>query len=173
MLIARAAVIISIMFLVPSLVWLVAGMLGLLPTNHLSIGGSSGERTLASVAVASCIIAAIACFRLEKESKKWLRTQTGLSCWQWRSRSHCPGTYGSQGIATKAFSQLYGCLRYCALASTSSWWEWSGIDNEHLGYTRLCFCRIRSYANRPCIDCPWVSESLGRPVDQKRKWTVT
>jgi uncharacterized membrane protein YjjB (DUF3815 family) len=68
--IARAAVILSIIFLVPSLAWLVAGMFGLLPTNHLSIGGSSGERTLASVAVASCIIAAIACFRLEKESEK-------------------------------------------------------------------------------------------------------
>ena len=67
--IARAAVVLSIIFLVPSLVWLVAGMFGLLPTNHLSIGGSSGERTLASVAVASCIVAAIACFRLEKESK--------------------------------------------------------------------------------------------------------
>ena len=68
--IARAAVVLSIIFLVPSLAWLVAGMFGLLPTNHLSIGGNSGERTLASVAVASCIIAAIACFRLEKESKK-------------------------------------------------------------------------------------------------------
>lgn|GEM_PF-4255688 len=68
--IARATVMISIILLVPSLVWLVAGMFGLLPTSHLSIGGSSGERTLASVAVASCIIAAIACFRLEKESNK-------------------------------------------------------------------------------------------------------
>jgi len=67
---ARATVIISIIFLIPSLFWLVAGMFDLLPTNHLSIGGSSGERTLASVAVASCIVAAIACFRLEKESNK-------------------------------------------------------------------------------------------------------
>ena len=68
--IARAAVILSILFLIPSLVWLVGGMLGLLPTDHLSLGGSSGERTRASVAVASCIIAAIACLRLEKESDK-------------------------------------------------------------------------------------------------------
>ena len=66
--IARVTVIISIIFLVPSLAWLMAGMLGLLPTNQLSISGNSGERTLASIAVASCIIAAIACFRLEKES---------------------------------------------------------------------------------------------------------
>jgi len=66
--IARVTVIISIVFLVPSLAWLMASMLGLLPTNQLSISGNSGERTLASIAVASCIIAAIACFRLEKES---------------------------------------------------------------------------------------------------------
>lgn len=68
--IARVAVITSISFLVPSVVWLVGGMLDLLPTEHLSIGGSTGERTLASVAVASCIIAAIACWKLENEAAK-------------------------------------------------------------------------------------------------------
>jgi hypothetical protein len=67
---ARVAVVLSIILLIPSLVWLVGGMLGLVPTSHLSIGGSTGERTLASVAVASCLIAAIACSKLEKESNK-------------------------------------------------------------------------------------------------------
>jgi hypothetical protein len=42
--IARAAVIFSVIFLVPSLAWLVAGMFGLLPTSHLSIGGSYSDR---------------------------------------------------------------------------------------------------------------------------------
>ncbi|MAD92082.1 MAG: hypothetical protein CMQ54_05055 [Gammaproteobacteria bacterium] len=67
---AQKIVVLCVIFLIPSLLWLIAGMLGLLPTSHLSIGGSSGERTLASVAVASCIVAAIACFMLEKESNK-------------------------------------------------------------------------------------------------------
>ena len=67
---ARIAVILSLLFLIPSLAWLVGGLFALLPTNHLSIGDSSGERTLASVAVASCIIGALACMKLEKESNK-------------------------------------------------------------------------------------------------------
>ena len=68
--IARVVVTLCVILIIPSLIWLVAGMFGLLPTSHLSIGGSSGERTLASVAVGSCIVAAIACFKLEKESNK-------------------------------------------------------------------------------------------------------
>tara|TARA_B100001057_G_scaffold403338_1_gene415563 strand:+ start:3418 stop:3651 length:234 start_codon:yes stop_codon:yes gene_type:complete len=68
--IARFIVVLCIILIVPSLIWLIAGMFGLLPTGHLSIGASSGERTLASVAVGSCIVAAIACFKLEKESNK-------------------------------------------------------------------------------------------------------
>jgi hypothetical protein len=67
---ARAAVTLSIVFLIPSVVWLLGGMLDLLPTGRLSIGGSTGERTLASVAVASCITAAIACWKLENEAAK-------------------------------------------------------------------------------------------------------
>jgi hypothetical protein len=67
---ARAAVALSVIFLIPSVAWLIGGILGLLPTEQLSIGGSTGERTLASVAVASCITAAIACWKLEKEVAK-------------------------------------------------------------------------------------------------------
>ena len=68
--IARLAVIISIIIISLSVVWLVGGMLGLVTTEQLSIGGSTGERTLASVAVASCMTAAIACWILEKEAAK-------------------------------------------------------------------------------------------------------
>ncbi len=67
---ARVAIVLSVFFIIVSLLWLVGGIVGLLPTSHLAIGSSSGERTLASVAVASCLIAAIACWKLEKESNK-------------------------------------------------------------------------------------------------------
>ena len=64
---ASAAILVSVLALVPSVMWLIGGMLGVLPTAHLSIGGSTGERTLAGVAVASCIVAAIACWKVEQE----------------------------------------------------------------------------------------------------------
>lgn len=67
---ARAALALSVMFLIPSVAWLIGGILGLLPTAQLSVGDSTGERTLASVAVASCITAAIACWNLEKDTAK-------------------------------------------------------------------------------------------------------
>ena len=68
--VARIVVALSIIFLITSVAWLIGGILGLLPIVQLAISGRTGERTLASVAVASCIAAAIACWKLEKEAAK-------------------------------------------------------------------------------------------------------
>ncbi len=45
--------------LVPSLLWLALGMLGLVPTDAVALGASSGLRTLGSVAVLGCLLAAV------------------------------------------------------------------------------------------------------------------
>ena len=50
---------IGILLLVPSGIYFVLGLLGLVPTEFLAIGSSSGLRTVASVAVAGCLLAAI------------------------------------------------------------------------------------------------------------------
>jgi hypothetical protein len=47
------------LLLVPALVWLLGGMLGLLPTDAATIAGYSGLRVIGSVAVGSCLLAAI------------------------------------------------------------------------------------------------------------------
>ena len=52
-------VVVGIVVLVPSLLWLALGMLGLAPTDPLAIGASSGLRTLGSVAVLGCLLAAV------------------------------------------------------------------------------------------------------------------
>lgn len=45
--------------LIPSGFYFALGLLGLVPTAFLAVGSSSGLRTVASVAVAGCILAAI------------------------------------------------------------------------------------------------------------------
>lgn len=44
---------------VPSSIYLVLGMLGLVPTDFLTLGPSSGLKTVASIAVLGCLIAAV------------------------------------------------------------------------------------------------------------------
>jgi uncharacterized membrane protein len=50
--------VVGILILMPSLLWLAFGMLGLAPTDSVAIGASSGLRTLGSVAVLGCLLAA-------------------------------------------------------------------------------------------------------------------
>jgi hypothetical protein len=45
--------------LVPATAWLAGGMLGLLPTDALALGAFSGLRVLGSIAVGSCLLAAL------------------------------------------------------------------------------------------------------------------
>ena len=45
--------------LVPSGFYFALGLVGLVPTAFLAVGSSSGLRTVASIAVAGCILAAI------------------------------------------------------------------------------------------------------------------
>ena len=49
----------GVSLLFPSLIWLVGGFLGVLPTDSAAIGGYSGLRVIGSVAVAGCLLAAI------------------------------------------------------------------------------------------------------------------
>ena len=44
---------------IPSSIYLVLGMIGLVPTDFLALGPSSGLRTVASIAVLGCLIAAV------------------------------------------------------------------------------------------------------------------
>jgi hypothetical protein len=55
----RALLVAGMLLLVPALVWLLGGMLGLLPTDAATIAGYSGLRVIGSVAVGSCLLAAI------------------------------------------------------------------------------------------------------------------
>jgi hypothetical protein len=45
--------------LVPSLIYFVLGLMGLVATEWLSIGANSGLRAVASIAVLGCVMAAI------------------------------------------------------------------------------------------------------------------
>ncbi|MSR09186.1 MAG: hypothetical protein EXR82_06595 [Gammaproteobacteria bacterium] len=58
-LLLRAALVAGVTLLVPASIWLLGGMLGLLPTEVAVIAGYSGLRVLGSVAVGSCLLAAI------------------------------------------------------------------------------------------------------------------
>jgi hypothetical protein len=58
----RALVAIGIVILVPSGFWLTLGMIGLAPTDAVAIGSSPGLRTIGSVAVLGCLLAAIGCW---------------------------------------------------------------------------------------------------------------
>lgn len=49
----------GIALLIPSGCYFLLGILGLVPTEFLAIGSGSGLRTVASVAVAGCLLAAI------------------------------------------------------------------------------------------------------------------
>jgi hypothetical protein len=55
----RGALIAGITLLVPALLWLVGGMLNLVPTEMAAIAGYSGLRVVGSVAVGGCLLAAI------------------------------------------------------------------------------------------------------------------
>lgn len=50
----------GISLLVPAVIWLVGGMLNVLPTDMAAIAGHSGLRVIGSVAVVGCLLAAIA-----------------------------------------------------------------------------------------------------------------
>ena len=52
----------GLLLLVPSGAYFVLGLLGLVPTEFLSIGSSSGLRTVASIAISGCLLAAIGCW---------------------------------------------------------------------------------------------------------------
>lgn len=49
----------GIALLIPSGCYFLLGILGLVPTEFLAVGSGSGLRTVASVAVAGCLLAAI------------------------------------------------------------------------------------------------------------------
>jgi hypothetical protein len=57
--IRRALLVTGVVLLVPACTWLAAGMLGLLPTDVMAVRGYSGLRVLGSIAVSSCLLAAI------------------------------------------------------------------------------------------------------------------
>jgi len=50
---------VGVSLLVPAVLWLVGGMLNILPTDVAAIAGYSGLRVIGSVAVAGCLLAAI------------------------------------------------------------------------------------------------------------------
>lgn len=49
----------GVVLLVPAALWLLGGMLGLLPTDAAQVAGYSGLRVIGSVAVGGCLLAAI------------------------------------------------------------------------------------------------------------------
>ena len=55
----RALATAGIVLLLPSGCYFVLGMLGLVLTEPLAVGASSGLRTIASVAVMACLLAAV------------------------------------------------------------------------------------------------------------------
>jgi hypothetical protein len=55
----RGVLIAGITLLVPAVLWLVGGMLNLVPTEMAAIAGYSGLRVIGSVAVGGCLLAAI------------------------------------------------------------------------------------------------------------------
>ena len=55
----RLLIRLGIALLVPSGIYFLLGVVGVAPTDFLAIGSSSGLRTVASVAVAGCLLAAI------------------------------------------------------------------------------------------------------------------
>jgi hypothetical protein len=58
----RSLLAVGIVILVPSALWMTLGMLGLAPTDSVAVGSSSGLRTIGSVAVLGCLLAAIGCW---------------------------------------------------------------------------------------------------------------
>jgi hypothetical protein len=55
----RGLLVIGTALLVPAFLWLIGGILNLVPTELAAIGGYSGLRVLGSVAVGGCLLAAI------------------------------------------------------------------------------------------------------------------
>lgn len=55
----RALLGVGVILLAPATIWLLGGMLGLLPTDGAAIAGYSGLRVIGSVAVSGCLLAAI------------------------------------------------------------------------------------------------------------------
>jgi hypothetical protein len=55
----RFVLLTGVALFVPASLWLIAGMLNLLPTEAAAIAGYSGLRVIGSVAVGGCLLAAI------------------------------------------------------------------------------------------------------------------
>lgn len=55
----RGLLIAGIALLFPALLWLIGGMLNVVPTEVAAIAGYSGIRVIGSVAVGGCVLAAI------------------------------------------------------------------------------------------------------------------
>jgi hypothetical protein len=55
----RVLLVVGTTLLVPAGIWLAGGMLGFLPTDAMAVGSYSGLRVLGSIAVGSCLLAAI------------------------------------------------------------------------------------------------------------------
>lgn len=57
--IRKTLLIVGIGLLVPSALWLIGGLLSLVPTDAAAFAGQSGLRSIGSVAVAGCLLAAL------------------------------------------------------------------------------------------------------------------
>lgn len=55
----RILIVTGLILLTPSVIYLLLGMTGLVPTDFLAIGSNSGLRSIASVAVVGCLLTAI------------------------------------------------------------------------------------------------------------------
>jgi hypothetical protein len=55
----KALTVVGVALLIPALLWLIGGMLQILPTEMAAIGGYSGVRVIGSLAVGGCLLAAI------------------------------------------------------------------------------------------------------------------
>ncbi len=56
----RAMVFAGILMIVSATIWLVGGVAGMLPIEGVEVAGHSGIRAIAGMAVAGCVLAAIA-----------------------------------------------------------------------------------------------------------------
>lgn len=55
----RGLLLVGLALLVPAVLWLIGGMLNMVPTELAAVAGYSGVRVIGSVAVGGCILAAI------------------------------------------------------------------------------------------------------------------
>lgn len=59
----RVILLIAVLLILSSSVWLIGGMLGFLSTEVVVVGGQSGLKTIGSISVAGCLLAAIASWK--------------------------------------------------------------------------------------------------------------